>query len=169
MKTSVTPALRRLPPVLIVALVAMWLLLNQTLAPGHVLLGLALAIGLAWASAVLRPAQPSLSRVYLAIVLLFLVLTDIVRSNIAVARIVLGLVRNREIRSGFVKIPLALTDPHGLAVLAGILTATPGTVWVDLDVPTGVLTVHVLDLKDESEWIDWIRNRYEHLLMRIFQ
>jgi multicomponent K+:H+ antiporter subunit E len=102
-------------------------------------------------------------------VLLFLVLTDIVRSNIAVARIVLGLVRNREIRSGFVKIPLALTDPHGLAVLAGILTATPGTVWVDLDVPTGVLTVHVLDLKDESEWIDWIRNRYEHLLMRIFQ
>jgi len=163
------PALRRLPPVLIVSLVVMWLLLNQTLAPGHFVLGTILAIALAWASAVLRPLRPRFSRAYLAIVLFIVVLKDIVRSNIGVARIVLGLVRDRKIRSGFVKIPLELTDPHGLAVLAGIVTATPGTVWVDLNVQTGVLTLHVLDLKDEAEWIDWIKGRYERLLMGIFK
>ena len=100
------------------------------------------------------------------LVLLGLVLRDIVRSNIAVARIVLG---GREVHSGFVKIPLDLADAHGLAVLAGIVTATPGTVWVDHDAATSMLTLHVLDLKSETEWIDWIKGRYERLLMGIFE
>jgi predicted nucleic acid-binding protein len=39
---------------------------------------------------------------------------------------------------------LTLKDPHGLAVLAGIITSTPGTVWVEHDVETGTLTLHVL-------------------------
>jgi multicomponent K+:H+ antiporter subunit E len=160
---------RRVPLVLTAALLVMWLLLNETLSLGHVALGLALAVALAWASGVLRPLRPEMRRPHLVVVLLAHVLLDIVRSNIGVARIVLGLVRDREIRSGFVKIPLALTDPHGLAVLAGIVTATPGTVWVDHDLATSTLTLHVLDLKSDQEWIDWIKQRYERLLMGIFE
>ena len=91
------------------------------------------------------------------------------RSNFAVARIVLGLVRGREVRSGFVDIPLDLRDPHGLAVLAGIITSTPGTVWADLAPDGKTLTLHVLDLQDEAEWILWIKTRYEQPLMRIFE
>jgi multicomponent K+:H+ antiporter subunit E len=53
--------------------------------------------------------------------------------------------------------------------LAGIVTATPGTVWVDHDEATSTLTLHVLDLKSETEWIDWIKGRYERLLMGIFE
>ncbi|MBN1237901.1 MAG: Na+/H+ antiporter subunit E, partial [Gammaproteobacteria bacterium] len=93
----------------------------------------------------------------------------VVRSNLGVARIVLGLVRDREVRSGFVQVPLDLRDPHGLAVLAAILTSTPGTVWVDLAGDGTRVTLHVLDLRDEAEWIDWIKNRYERPLMRIFE
>jgi multicomponent K+:H+ antiporter subunit E len=102
-------------------------------------------------------------------VLLGYVLRDIVRSNVGVARIVLGLAGTREIRSGFVNIPLDLTDPHGLAVLAGIVTATPGTVWVDYDLTASTVTLHVLDLKTEQDWIDWIKRRYERLLIGIFE
>ena len=169
MKASGRHITRRFPPVLIGVLLLMWLLMNQTWSVGQIALGLALAIALVWASSVLRPLQPSLKRVPLAALLLFLVLKDIVRSNIGVARIVLGLVRDREIESGFVRIPLELSDPHGLAVLAGIVTSTPGTVWVDLHPRTSTLTLHVLDLRDESEWIDWIKGRYERLLLEIFQ
>ena len=125
---------RRVPIVLAATLAVMWLLLNKTLALGNVLLAIVLGVALAWASGVLRPLQPQLQRWQLAAVLLGLVLRDIVRSNFAVARIVLGGARG--VRSGFVKIPLELTDPHGLAVLAGIVTATPGTVWVDHDLAT---------------------------------
>ena len=112
---------------------------------------------------------PRIRQAHLAVVLLAFVLRDIVRSNIGVARIVLGSSGGREVHSGFVKIPLDLTDPHGLAVLAGIVTATPGTVWVDHDAATSTLTLHVLDLKSETEWINWIKDRYEKLLMGIFE
>jgi multicomponent K+:H+ antiporter subunit E len=147
----------------------MWLLLNQPITPGQVVLGVILAATLAWASVVLRPVQPTLSRGYLAIVLLNRALKDIVRSNVNVARIVLGLVRDRDIKSGFVEIPLQIKDPHGLAVLAGIVTATPGTVWAGLDPSTNTLTLHVLDLTSDTEWIDWIKKRYEGLLIGIFE
>ena len=160
---------RKIPPVLTGALLVMWLLLNDTLSLGHVVLGLILAIVLAWSSGALRPLRPRIRRAHLALALVGFVLHDIVRSNIGVARIVLGFTLGREVRSGFVKIPLGLTDPHGLAVLAAIVTATPGTVWVDHDVATSTLTLHVLDLKSETEWIRWIKNRYERLLLGVFE
>src|SRR5262245_48475998 len=129
---SATPrtAARGVPHVLTGVLFLMWLLLNDSLSLGHILLGLVLAVGLAWSSRVLRPLRARIRRPQLVLVLLGLVVTDVVRSNLSVARIVLGL---REARPGFVKIPLALTDSHGLAGLATIVTATPGTVWVDHD------------------------------------
>ncbi|HSC13741.1 MAG TPA: Na+/H+ antiporter subunit E [Gammaproteobacteria bacterium] len=166
MKAAARTAARAVPPVLTGMLLVMWLLLNDSLSLGHVLLGLSLAVVLAWSSGVLRPLQPRIRRAQLALVLFGLVLLDIVQSNLAVARIVLGL---RKPRPGFLKIPLDLTDPHGLAVLAGIVTATPGTVWVDHDAVSSTLTLHVLDLKSEQEWIDWIKNRYERLLLGVFE
>ena len=166
MKRVPRTVVRRFPPALTGLLFLMWLLLNDSLSLGHVLLGLILAFVLAWSSGVLRPLQPRIGRAHLALLLLGLVLLDIVRSNLRVALIVLG---RREPRSGFVKIPLGLTDPHGLAVLAGIVTATPGTVWVDHDTVSSTLTLHVLDIKSEQEWIDWIKNRYERLLLRMFE
>jgi len=163
------PISDRWPVALTVSLVAMWLLLNQTLAPGQIVLGTVLAILLSWATRRLRPLQPRLKRLGLVPVLLVRVLQDIVRSNLAVARIVLGLVGERKIRSGFVDIPLEMRDPHALAVLAGIVTSTPGTVWVDLAPDGSRVTLHVLDLRDEQDWIDWIKLRYERLLMGIFE
>jgi multicomponent K+:H+ antiporter subunit E len=97
------------------------------------------------------------------------VVVDILRSNFNVARIVLGLAGKREISSGFVNVPLALRDPHGLATLAAIVTATPGTVWADLSDDGNTLTLHVLDLTSEAEWVNTIKQRYESLLMEIYE
>jgi multicomponent K+:H+ antiporter subunit E len=99
--------------------------------------------------------------------LMLRVMGDIVRSNLAVARLVL---RPRgQARSGFVAIPLELTDPYGLAALACIITSTPGTIWVDHDSARRVLLIHVLDLVDEAAWIEDIKRRYERPLLEIFQ
>lgn len=156
-------------PLLTIILVVMWLLLNETLAIGQVLFGTAIAVGLTWWAAKLRPLRPRLYRPQLAIGLLWVVFLDIVRSNIGVGRIILGLVRDREVRSGFLEIPLELEDPHGLAVLAAIITSTPGTVWVDHAADRRILTLHILDLKDETAWIRTIKDRYERPLLGIFQ
>lgn len=156
-------------PVLAAVLVAMWLVLNDTLAPGQVLLGVLCALVLGGWAARMRPLRPVLRRPHLALGLLWAVFVDILRSNIGVGRIVLGLVRRRVIHSGFLDIPLDLHDPHGLAVLATIITSTPGTVWVGHDPQRNVVTLHILDLKDEASWIRLIKDRYERPLIGIFQ
>jgi len=97
-----------------------------------------------------------------------IVALDILRSNIAVAGIILQGGR-RERVSGFVAIPLDLRDRTGLAVLACIVTSTPGTAWIEYAHDTGVLLIHVLDLVDEEEWVALIKNRYEAQLMEIFE
>jgi multicomponent K+:H+ antiporter subunit E len=105
----------------------------------------------------------------MAFLLLWRVFVDILRSNVAVGRIVLGLNGKREIRSGFLEVPLDMRDPHGVAALSTIVTSTPGTIWVDLSADGATLTLHVLDLRDEQAWIDTIKQRYERLLMEIFE
>ena len=164
-----TSFVQRVSPALVLLLLAVWLLLNQTLAPGQVLLGLALSVLLAWFGHDLRPLRARLRRVDRALGLFFVVLWDIARSNVAVARIVLGLVGRRKVRSGFLEVPLDLRDDHGLAVLACIVTSTPGTVWAGLSPDGATLTLHVLDLRDEDAWIRTIKQRYESRLMEIFQ
>lgn len=96
------------------------------------------------------------------------VVGDIVRSNWAVSHIILGR-RRHERTSGFIHIPLNLRDRYGLAVLAIIITSTPGTLWVEYEAATGRLLLHVLDLVDEETWVQLIKNRYERRLMEIFE
>lgn len=161
--------MKLVPPVLTVVLVVIWLLLNNSASLAHVLLGSIIAVLLMLAAAQLRPVHPRLQRLWTIVPLIAVVLADIMRSNIAVARIVLGMVRGREVHSGFLDIPLALRDPHGLAILAAIITSTPGTSWAGISEDGASLKLHVLDLKDEGEWIRTIKERYERPLMRIFE
>ena len=149
-------------------LLALWLLLNDTLSPGHALLGLGLAIGIPLLTASMRPMRPQLRRPLAIARLLWIVIKDIGRSNLAVARVILG-DRRRRSSAGFMDIPLDLREPHGLAALACIVTATPGTVWAGLSPDGAILTLHVLDLQDEQAWIDTIKLHYERPLMEIFE
>jgi len=154
---------------LFLALLALWLVLNESLAPGQVLLGAALALGGAAVYSRLQlPANRVRNRPGAALRLLGLVVADIVRSNLAVGRIVLGLGRSQR-SAGFLALPLELRHPGGLAVIACIITATPGTSWVRYDSAANVVTIHVLDLVDADDWIRLFKQRYERLLMEIFQ
>lgn len=153
---------------LVPLLLAFWLLLNQSLAPGHWLLGLLFAVVVAALAKRLRPLGARPKRPLLAVQLLWHVFCDIVRSNIAVSSIILG-APHRQPRIGFLDIPLDLRDPHGLATLAMIVTATPGTVWAGHDQANNILTLHILDLQDEHVWIHTIKERYERPLREIFE
>lgn len=155
-------------PIVSASLLAFWLVLNQTLSPGHILLGSAVALIGGWALAQLQPSKARLRRPVAILRLAALVIVDILRSNIAVACIILRLGRSQR-TSGFVEIPLQLRDPYGLAALACIITSTPGTLWVDFNKATGTLTIHVLDLVDKAEWAGIIKGRYERLLLEIFK
>ena len=155
-------------PLLSLALLVLWLLLNQSVSAGHLVLGSVLAVLTSWAMAALRPEKARIRRPGAALRLAGMVLVDILRSNVAVGRII---VRSREpgVNAGFMTIPLDLRSQQGLAVLSIIITSTPGTIWVNYDAAKGTLLLHVLDLVDETVWVRTIKGRYERLLMEIFE
>ena len=155
-------------PLLWVLLVAIWLGLNETLATAHLILGAFVALAAVLGLRLLQEPQTRLRRPRAAVELLWLVFTDVVRSNVAVALIVLRPgIRGRT--AAFVEIPLQLRNPVGLAALACIITSTPGTAWAGYDPGSGVLAMHILDLVDEETWVRTIKDRYERRLMEIFQ
>jgi len=129
-------------PLLTAALILMWLLLTR-FSLGHLVLGSVIAVLAGLALARIEPEAPR------------------IRSWSALLRLV-------AIVSVFVVIPLRLRDPVPLALLAVILTATPGTAWLEHDREAGTLLLHVFDMVDEEEWRVLIRDRYEALLMESF-
>lgn len=154
-------------PLLTASLILMWLLLNS-FSLGHLILGAIFAYGASWAMAALQPSKPRIRRWDMIPRLFFVVLGDIFRSNIAVASIILQ-GKRRQRTPGFVIIPLQLRDRTGLSVLACIITATPGTAWIEYHAENGRLLIHVLDLVDEQVWIELIRDRYARMLSEIFE
>lgn len=154
-------------PLLTAALLLMWLLLTS-FSLGQFLLGSLVALTASRAMTALEPSKPRIRRWGGIPKLAGIVALDILRSNIAVFTIIIQ-GRRRERVSGFVAIPLDLRDRTGLAVLSCIVTSTPGTAWVEYDPASGILLIHVLDLVDKDEWVTLIKNRYEALLMEIFE
>ena len=152
-------------PLLTATLFVMWVLMTG-FSPGHILLGALVALLVSRVMLLLGPEKVRIRLGPAIIRLAAYVIADIVRSNIAVAKIVL--LRPKARRAGFIRYPTGLRNPHALAVLAIIITATPGTLWVQHDARRHVVLIHVLDLVDEGAWIAFLRTRYERLLKEIF-
>lgn len=154
-------------PLLSVVLFIFSILLSASIEPPSLVLAFVLALA---APQIMRALRIDKVRVSAPLAMLRLagrVSVDIVRSNIAVAQILLG--RRADRVSGFIHIPLDMRDRYGLSVLAIIITSTPGTLWVEYDRAQGILLMHVLDLVDEEAWVPIIKDRYESLLMEIFE
>lgn len=159
--------MRLLPsPLQSVMLFAVWLLLNQTLAPGHLVLGALLAVALPIALEPLARPYPRLRRPATIARLALTVARDVVVSNVEVARRILG--PDAALRPGFVTVPLEIADPYAIATLAGIVTMTPGTVSCAVAPDGSALVVHALHLVDPDGLVADIKSRYEAPLKEIF-
>ena len=148
-------------------LLVFWLVANKSLAWSDWLLGGFFALAATALTNRVRPLHAVPRRLGVALMLCCQVLADIVQANIETGRVILRAGR-RPPNSVFIEIPLEIRNPHGLALLSIIITATPGTVWVDLDPESNSLTLHVLDLEDEAAVRRTIKERYERPLMEIF-
>jgi len=95
-----------------------------------------------------------------------LVLYDILIANLTVAKQILG--RQEKLQSGFVWVPLELTNIHGISALASVITLTPGTVSAELSEDRKYLLIHYLSADNPDALVGLIKTRYETPLRKVF-
>lgn len=69
---------------------------------------------------------------------------------------------------GLMRIPYAGIDPTGAALLGGLITLTPGTTTLDIDLERRELLVHLLDASNPELAAREIHLRFERPMRRIF-
>ena len=148
-------------------LALVWILLVNDFSPGALLFGLLLGMLIQLFTRPFRLAPPRIRHLGKAAAYVALVLWDIALANVQVAYLVL-FKRNRDLRPLFIAIPLELRQPEAIAVLAGTITLTPGTVSCDLSANGRSLLVHGLNVTDEAAAVRDIKQRYEARLKEIF-
>ena len=155
-------------PILSLTLTLVWLGLVNTVTLGNLLLGAALGTIVPIMTAAYWPNRARLGRPVMIAEYAAIVLWDILVANVEVAMIVL-FKPNREIRSHWITVPLELTSPEAITMLAGTITMTPGTVSAMLAADGGSILVHCLHTDDPEGVRRDIKSRYETRLKEIFQ
>lgn len=160
---------RLLPhPLLSLVLALVWVLLANEFSIGNLAFGLILGIIVAKITSPYWPGRPRIRNPAAIVEYGLIVLWDIIVSNVQVAYLVLFR-RSESLKSRFITIPLELKTPEAIAVLAGTITMTPGTVSADLSADGRSLLVHCLETTDPEGTIAAIKSRYEERLRRIFE
>ncbi|WP_108124078.1 Na+/H+ antiporter subunit E [Saccharospirillum mangrovi] len=153
-------------PYLSLILFVVWLLLSNSIVPGHIVLAAVFAVVIPLLTAPLQNPHPPLKKPLLAARYVLMLMWDIVVSNVEVAIQVLGPLR--KLNPGFIVIPLDTREDLPITLLASSISLTPGTVSVEVAKDRSHLYVHVLNLDDEAKTVAAIKQRYEKPLKEIF-
>lgn len=153
-------------PWLSAVLFVLWLALASSVAPLHLAAAALLAIAVPIVAHPFLGPPAALRRPHAIVPLALVVLRDVVVANLVVARLIVF--PGRTLQPAFLEVPLDTRHPQVLALLASIVTMTPGTVSVDVDAEDRCLLVNALDVADAAGAVADIKSRYERPLMRIF-
>ena len=143
-----------------------WLLLNNSVAPGHLLLATFFALVIPWLVAPMQMEQPRVVKHWVAVRYTLTVLYDILVANFEVALRVLG--PTRKLQPAFVAVPLDVEGALPITILASTISLTPGTVSAEVSEDRQWIYIHGLHLEDERALIDQIKSRYETPIKEIF-
>lgn len=154
-------------PLLTPALAIVWLLLNNSAAPGQLLLGLLLGWAIPCFTRSFWPERVHIRRPWLLLRFAANFLYDMIVANLAVARLILA--GPRRLRPAFVVVPLDISDDLAISLLANIICLTPGTVSARLSADRRQLLVHALDCTDPQALVAAIKARFEAPLKEILE
>lgn len=154
-------------PLLTPLLAIVWLLLNNSLAFGQVVLGLLLGWAIPRFTLAFWPEQVRIRRPGRLLRLAGVFLFDVIVANLAVAKLILA--GPRRLHPAFVVVPLDLTDELAISLLANIICLTPGTVSAQLSADRRRMLVHALDCTDPQALVADIKTRFEAPLKEVLE
>ena len=118
-------------PVLSLLLVLTWFLLVNQWKIGSLVMAIFLATVIPLVTSPYWPHRPQLNSMRALLSYAALVVWDVIIANIQVAKIILFMPRDR-IQSAWIAVPIELKSPEAIAILAGTITMTPGTLSAEL-------------------------------------
>lgn len=154
-------------PLLTPILAVIWLLLNNTLSPGHILLGFLLGWAIPRFTLAFWPEEVRIHAPRTLLRFIGIFLYDVLVANIAVARMILA--SPDKLRPAFVDVPIDLKNEFAISILANCICLTPGTVSASLAPDRTHLLVHALDVDDPAALVAEIKSRFEAPLKEIFE
>lgn len=154
-------------PILSVVLFIVWLMLSRSVSPGALVLAAVLAVSVPYYTSAFWPGRPKIRRMGVLIRFMPVFLWDVLVANLRVAWLIVNVARTLKPR--WLVIPLDVTNPQGITMLANVISLTPGTVSAEVGADRRTLLVHALDVDDPQEEIDTIKRRYERPIMEIFE
>ena len=101
----------------------------------------------------------------LGLTLALVFIKELIKSNIAVLRVVLN--PWLRVRSGVIAVPTELTNDVALTMLANMITLTPGTLTLDISLDRRYLYVHTLNLDDPEDVKQEIHQAFEVYLREL--
>jgi len=150
-----------------------WSLLTWPLDFQHLVVGLMVAVFVAFISGDLFSRRPHhfwhIARYLWFCYYVPMFLWECLKANIDVASRVLN--PKLPINPGIVKVKTTLKSDTGLTFLANSITLTPGTLCVDIDAEKGILYIHWIDVKaqDTDKATELIVSPFEKILKKIFE
>ena len=104
----------------------------------------------------------------ISIIRYFVVLIkEIIKANIVVAKIVLK--PKIDINPGIIAVPIRCKTDLGITAIANTITLTPGTITVDISDNKSLLYVHCIDASDPDAVAASIRNGLEKYVLEAFE
>ncbi len=159
---------RLLPhPILTPTLASIWLLLNNSIEPGQIVLGLLLGWLIPLLSIRFWPETVRIRKPITLLRYISVLLIDIVVANFTVARLILS--NPKQLQPAFVEFPLDLTSDLAISLLANSITLTPGTLSAQLSPDRKYLLIHALNETEPDTLIITIKQRYEVMLKEVFE
>lgn len=154
-------------PYLTLMVFAVWMMLVNRFAWGSVVFAAILGVVIPLLTAPYWQGVTRIKSVWPLIGFFWVVFVDIVKSNIAVAKIVLFMPKS-QLKPAWISVPLDIREPEAITMLASAITLTPGTLSCDVSAERKALLVNCLHAPDPDAVRDEIKSRYEARLRRAF-
>jgi len=156
------------------ALPLVWCMVSGQITIGNLFLGLIFGVvvvepfsKLYRLDEVVTPNGYWLAQIPKKIIYFFVLLKEIIKANIMVAKIIIQ--PKIDIKPGIIKVPIRTKTNIGITAIANTITLTPGTLTVDISDDKTTLFVHAIDATDPQGVRDSIRDDLEKYVLEAFE
>jgi multicomponent Na+:H+ antiporter subunit E len=148
-------------------LALIWMALTGKFIAINFVFGFTLSFFILWITARGSEKKGYFNRLPRVIAFIFFFLYELLKANLEVAFDVVT--PKFYMRPGIVGIPLDASTNLEIALLANLITLTPGTLALDVSDDRKVLYVHAMYIKDKEQFIKNIKTGFEKRLLEILR